>query len=318
MIRHIAIALAFSATIAIAQSPKETDWQPALAYGAAPECPQHVGRRVYYSATAAIGSATAELVGSAEHHAGGRCSSQINLIIHASGDKNIPLSIPKAGHYEIVDFSPDHHSFLLSLDKDLAPPEWKQTRDADVAVVDLAHPEIQPTDVWDLFGWDDCEATVEPQGFTQDGRVLILARPSTSVGQIRHDCVPNWRVYATDLKSRPVRLPDDTKIPRFGKVETDEHQACKSDPDILEACFQIHGQLHVWNGSPGLRIWRVGTKRILGVRDDYPLPDQLGPYDLLNGELTGNFEVCPLTRDRPGVMRMVCVQSAKQLVYKKD
>jgi hypothetical protein len=319
MVRTLVIGLlVVSATIAFGQSPEETDWQPALAYGGAPDCPQHVGRRVSYSATVALGSATVQIVGTAEHKADGKCSSQVSLVVHAPAEKTIPLSIPKAESYEIADFSPDGRSFLMAWDKTHEPPVWKQTRDIDVAVVDVARPEIEPRDVWDLYGWDDCEATIEPQGFTRDGRVMLLARPSTSAGQVRNDCVPDWGLYATDLKSRPVRLPDDTKIPRFGKVRVEEHQACKADPDIVEACFTIHGRLHVWNGSPSLRIWHVGTKRMLGVLDDFPLPESLDSYDLLNGELWGDFEVCPFAKDRPGAMRMVCVESASRLSYKKD
>lgn len=80
----------------------------------------------------------------------------------------------------------------------------------DIAVVQITHPEIRPTDTWDLFGWGECEATVEPQGFTQDGRVMLLARPSTSAVRGRNDCVSDWGLYATNMKSKPIRLPDGT------------------------------------------------------------------------------------------------------------
>jgi hypothetical protein len=311
------LALLMLTSAAHAQSTKETDWQPPLAESGAPDCPQHTGHRVSYSEMAAMGTVSARIVWTADRNANGECSSRVNLVLHSATERVIPLATPGSDYYAIADFSPDGHSFLLVLDKAHAPPEWKQTRDLDVAVIDVAHPRIQRTDVWDLFGWDDCEATVEPQGFTQDGRVLILARPSTSAGEVRHDCVRNWELYATDMKSTPIRLPDDFKVSRFGKETADKQQACKSDPDIVEACFTIRGDLRVWNGSPSLRIWQVGTKRILGVSDDFPLPEELDRFDLLNGELWGDFQVCPFAKDRPGVMRPVCVESASRLTYKR-
>jgi hypothetical protein len=317
MIRKVVMAAAVLTTIALAQSPKETNWEPPLADGGAPECPQHLGRRVSYSATAGVGTFSASIIGTAERNSEDQCASQAKLVIRGGSEKSILLPHPDREHYEIADFSPDTRSFLFVLDKGLEAPAYEEIRNIEVAVVDISRPEIRPINVWDLFGWGKCEATVEPQGFMSDGRVLLLARPSTRYSEVRNDCVPDWGLYATNLKSRPVRLPDDPKVPRFGTITSSERQACKSDPDIVEACFVVHGRIRAGNGTPSLRIWRQGTSRILGVNDDFPLPDALDGEDLLNGEVWGDFEVCPFAKDRPGVMRMVCVESASHLTYKK-
>ena len=317
MIRTSIVACVVLTATAFAQSRKASDWKPALSYGGAPECPQHIGRRVSYSATAGIGPITAEIIGTSERTSQEKCTRTADLVFRAGSKKVLPLPHPDTEQYEIADFSPDSRSILLVLDKTLPPPSYKQIRNIEVSVVDVSHPEIRVINVWDLFGWEKCEATVEPQGFTKDGRVLLLARPSTSSSKVRNDCVPDEALYATDLKSKPIRLATVTTVPRFGTQVAYEHQACKSDPDIVEACFTIRGRLNVWNGSPSLRIWHVGTKRILGVDDDFPLRSELDAYDLLNGAVWGNFEVCPFTKDRPGVMRMVCVESANHLTYEK-
>jgi hypothetical protein len=90
--------------------------------------------------------------------------------------------------------------------------------------------------------------------------------------------------------------------------------ACKADPRIVGACFKVHGRLSTWNGNPTGRIWIIGTKRILGVRDDirYPvaLGNRLGHFDDV---ATGNFEVCPLTREQKGRMRIVCIASVSNI-----
>jgi hypothetical protein len=63
-------------------------------------------------------------------------------------------------------------------------------------------------------------------------------------------------------------------------------------------------------------IWLVGTKRIVDVRNE--VPDQLLKYlDMTSpdhADIYGDYEICPLERDRPGNMRLVCVSSASRLV----
>jgi hypothetical protein len=34
-------------------------------------------------------------------------------------------------------------------------------------------------------------------------------------------------------------------------------------------------------------------------------------------EIWGDFEVCPFTRERPGEMRLICIESGKNLVARK-
>ena len=70
------------------------------------------------------------------------------------------------------------------------------------------------------------------------------------------------------------------------------------------------------NGTPSVRIWVVGTHRILGVSESKfvdpsycNLPDDILAKLSWNNDLFGDFMVCPFTKDEPGVMRLVCVQS---------
>jgi hypothetical protein len=88
------------------------------------------------------------------------------------------------------------------------------------------------------------------------------------------------------------------------------------------ACYRVHGRLFAANGTPSLRIWPVGTRRMLGVHDDAnpeALPPELrgdrapsmGATAADRVEVYGDFTVCPLTRDRPGHMRMVTVKAVE-------
>jgi hypothetical protein len=96
--------------------------------------------------------------------------------------------------------------------------------------------------------------------------------------------------------------------------------SCAAAPNLVGPCFSVRGRLSLWNGTPSARIWRVGTKRILGVSDSRCIePDcrQL-PADILaaldwDTEIFADFLVCPFTKERPGVMQFVCAESARNV-----
>ncbi len=94
---------------------------------------------------------------------------------------------------------------------------------------------------------------------------------------------------------------------------------CKGSPEVVAACYVVHGRLSDWNGNPTLRIWPVGTKRMLGVREGYSLPANIsgcvgwGKHQ----NLYANFLVCPLAPEQAGHMRPVCVESAEAVVLER-
>jgi hypothetical protein len=101
-------------------------------------------------------------------------------------------------------------------------------------------------------------------------------------------------------------------------------KSCHEHPQLIGKCFRVHGRLSTYNGNPAVRLWRLGTKRVLGVSDQrFSRPEYRNlPEDLtkqLNGEneIFGDFLVCPFTRAKPRAMQLICVESAKNLVVKK-
>jgi len=108
-------------------------------------------------------------------------------------------------------------------------------------------------------------------------------------------------------------------------LQSQQHRLCKGNPDLVGECFHVHGRVYIANGGPQMRIWRVGTDRVLGVvpSEDEIIPDKLNKA-LFNdaGELAndvyGDFDVCPFTKRKPEEMQMVCVESASHLVVKKN
>ena len=89
---------------------------------------------------------------------------------------------------------------------------------------------------------------------------------------------------------------------------------CAGNYTVIGECFLVHGRLSIWNGNPTFRIWPVGTKRMLGVREEFELPSELDPYlGHFDDVVYADFNVCPLTTSKPGVMQIVCVESATHI-----
>ncbi len=101
----------------------------------------------------------------------------------------------------------------------------------------------------------------------------------------------------------------------------ESEQPCKGNPYQVAPCFTARGRLTIYVGSPSARIWRIGTKRILGVSERYshirrmpkPLEERLNP----GVAIYGDFEVCPFAQERPGQMQFVCIESASNVAVKK-
>jgi hypothetical protein len=107
-------------------------------------------------------------------------------------------------------------------------------------------------------------------------------------------------------------------VPAFGN-----QPKCKGNPKVVATCWTVRGRATFGNGTPTLRIWPVGTKRMLGVTagpiaDDADEPIAPKNFGIPNGAeaLYGNFEVCPFTPEQKGHMQMVCIEKASDLFVK--
>lgn len=101
-------------------------------------------------------------------------------------------------------------------------------------------------------------------------------------------------------------------------------KSCRSHPQVIGKCFNMRGRLSVYNGAPAVRLWRVGTRRMLGISEQrFAIPgyrnipadveSQVGP----DVEVFGDFLVCPFTPQRQGEMQLVCIEAGKNLVVRK-
>lgn len=103
-----------------------------------------------------------------------------------------------------------------------------------------------------------------------------------------------------------------------------EDKSCRQHPQLVGKCFTVHGRLSVYNGAPAMRIWKVGTKRMLGISEQRfaiqgcrNVPEAIQNQLNQDVEVFGDFLVCPFTRPRAGEMQLVCIEDGKNLRVQK-
>jgi hypothetical protein len=86
----------------------------------------------------------------------------------------------------------------------------------------------------------------------------------------------------------------------------------------------VHGRMDLWNGTPSVRIWVIGTHRVLGVEqrdeklDDLPAEVRRiwsgkDPETDWRTSIYGDFTVCPVAAYQPGRMQHVRLAGAQHL-----
>ena len=90
---------------------------------------------------------------------------------------------------------------------------------------------------------------------------------------------------------------------------------CETNYRIVDECYETRGRLQAANENPSVRIWKVGTKRILGVKNENleNLPTKVKEAFSFGVFVFADYKVCPLTKEKPGRMQMVCVESMKNI-----
>ncbi len=283
--------------------------------GSAPSCPMRAGTRQFRSAELQAADIRTYIVGSASRQ-GATCRRTTELRVHRDGTINsIPLDTNQQDIFTIVDLSAEHSKLFVYREKIQKYPD-EEFRNVDIATMPITARSVVWQSVWDLMRWNQCDAAIEPLGFTSDSKVAIRARPATMTPPRRPSCVSKAGQYEIDLPSRTFgQLAERAKITPHSKTTRSSWQTCKDDPDLTGSCFTVHGRLSAWNGAPTYRIWRIGTNRILGVSNDI-LPESVVGNINWNAEALGDFVVCPFSPERPGRMQQVCVESAKNLKYR--
>jgi len=101
-------------------------------------------------------------------------------------------------------------------------------------------------------------------------------------------------------------------------------KSCREHPKLSGSCFSVRGRLSVYNGAPAVRLWKVGTKRVLGISEQRfaeegyrNIPENLKAQLNQDVEIFGDYIVCPFTPQRKGEMQLVCIEEGKNLEVRK-
>ncbi len=121
-------------------------------------------------------------------------------------------------------------------------------------------------------------------------------------------------IFLSGMSIRQTLLADQMTATPTVDPYMDFKGPCHDDPRIVGKSFTFKGRASYLNGNlTSLKIWMIGTHRIVGVRDGCPIPENLSIIlkDDLNVEVYGTFTVYPITPFKKGVMQFVCVDTVK-------
>ena len=101
--------------------------------------------------------------------------------------------------------------------------------------------------------------------------------------------------------------------------EINPKDGCKSNQAVVDKCFTVHGRISVCNGTPAVRLWPIGTKRLIGI---LPSENEIMPKSIKNNlkadiVIYGEYLICPFTKAKSGQMQFACIESASNFVIKK-
>ena len=94
----------------------------------------------------------------------------------------------------------------------------------------------------------------------------------------------------------------------------------RSGPPFVGSCYTLRGRMTAGADNIVVRIWPVGTKRLLGYADGAlhcEFPKRVMDELAAGHQVYANIVVRPVTKSRPGVMQFVCVAAAHNIKTSK-
>ena len=102
-----------------------------------------------------------------------------------------------------------------------------------------------------------------------------------------------------------------------GVASAAEGPPCIQSASDFGPCLEIRGRISYFNGNPSVRIWPIGSNRLLSVINDELPSDLQARMRTFDTELWGPITVCPRAEPVPGRMQAVCVASWGKLVERR-
>lgn len=92
-------------------------------------------------------------------------------------------------------------------------------------------------------------------------------------------------------------------------------EQCAAHEKIVGDCWELRGRIQLYDSPPIIRMWVVGSDRLLGLKPEQAplMPDKVRKHLRSNVAIFADYRVCPFTAEKPGLMQMVCVDSAQHI-----
>ena len=192
---------------------------------------------------------------------------------------------------------------------------------AKAAGFDLGRPQIL-TFVFSLAGQTEADTAARAlavEGFETQSRVSMQDDGWLTIARKR--MTPSLDTLTT-VRQRFARLFEVLGGDYSWYVTIPPESVCTYATVFAGPCETVHARMFATVGSPWVRLWKVGTKRILGVWElaepndpgPCPLPPYLATLVIDDKVVYADFMVRPVSRAKPGVMQQVCVASASGIV----
>jgi hypothetical protein len=269
---------------------------PPLASSSAVPCSKRAGTRATRSDLVQLGNVTVSL-GEQASREGNSCMYSAALWI-TQNDVSQQVDLPGAekNAFSIIDVAPDASSILLAA---------RNGPSTQLAVFKLPDGALKwmPTTEW--LGLRNCDAAFEPQGYL-DTRHIVLAAASRSSSPA---CEASADLYSVDLDTHRTTAIAYSGLKRVARSVSGPIHSCKSDPDVVQACYRARARLGLSSDGPGLSLWTIGSNHLLAVDEDM-VPSDLRLEVTPQRRVYASMLICPMALPPSGRRAHVCVDSA--------
>jgi hypothetical protein len=286
-----------------------------LASAAALPCSVRPGVRSIQSGLVQFGDVTASLSAQSTRQntrEKNACTQSAALWVTQNGvSQQFDLPDAKSRVFNIVDVAPDASAILISAVTTLPNGQGYST---EVGVVSLADGVFRWTLVSDMLGFQNCDAAYKPQGFSDAKHIVVAAAPALPPHRYAN-CTPETQFYLVDLDLPRVKPLRSIGLHRLATAASGPaggtRQACKTDPDVVGACYSTRARLALGTGED-LLVWPIGSPHFMAAEE------QMVP-GVLRSELTHAMRVyatmvlCPMQVEHREKRQYVCVESATDL-----
>ena len=271
-----------------------------LAISVSPPCSSRHGVRTVRSNLVQFKTVTASLTAQSSED-NSICNQSVALwVTQNETSQQIDLGGSSSTTFAIVDIAPDTSGILVA--------SWATSMDlmadrrAAFAFISLIDGAVKWNALAKLVNEKDCSAGLVPQGFLDSKHFIVAA-----------NCHSPANLYSVNLDSLSASpLAGSLTINRFAQVLSGPVRSCRTDPDVVGACYQTRARLAEGTDSTNKALWPVGSKHVLSVENS-AIPTVLSSAVSPDTRVYATMTICPVTTDHPGSRRAVCIESASDL-----